>query len=249
MERLDKILSEAGVASRKALRQIIRDGRVTVNGAVLRTPEAKADPSADAIAVDGVPVRRKRTVVLALFKPAGYVTSTDDPRDPTVMELLPEAYRHLGIVPVGRLDKDTEGLLLLTNDGALHHRLISPRHRVPKVYEAQHEGESGPEDVSAFADGITLRDGERCRPALLIPLGPGSSRIVLTEGKYHQVRRMMASRGMTVRYLIRVAEGQITLEGLARGTCRELSDAEVAQLRDSAECTTLFAENFGSQQA
>ena len=232
MERLDKILAEAGVASRRALKAVIRAGRVSVNGQVVRSPEAKADAAEDAITVDGIPIRRKRTVVLALHKPAGYVTSTEDPRDATVMELLPEAYRNLGIVPVGRLDKETEGLLLLTNDGALLHRLISPRHRVPKVYEAEHVGEAGPADVAAFAAGLTLRDGETCLPAELTPLGPGRSRIVLHEGKYHQVRRMMAARGMPVTYLLRVAEGPITLEGLPRGQCRELQGEELRRLTD-----------------
>ncbi len=232
MERLDKILAEAGVASRRALKAVIRAGRVSVNGQVVRSPEAKADAAEDAITVDGIPIRRKRTVVLALHKPAGYVTSTEDPRDATVMELLPEAYRNLGIVPVGRLDKETEGLLLLTNDGALLHRLISPRHRVPKVYEAEHVGEADPADVAAFAAGLTLRDGETCLPAELTPLGPGRSRIILHEGKYHQVRRMMAARGMPVTYLLRVAEGPITLEGLPRGQCRELQGEELRRLTD-----------------
>ena len=222
MERLDKILAEAGVASRRALKAVIRAGRVSVNGQVVRSPEAKADAAEDAITVDGIPIRRKRTVVLALHKPAGYVTSTEDPRDATVMELLPEAYRNLGIVPVGRLDKETEGLLLLTNDGALLHRLISPRHRVPKVYEAEHVGEADPADVAAFAAGLTLRDGETCLPAELTPLGPGRSRIILHEGKYHQVRRMMAARGMP----------PITLEGLPRGQCRDLQGEELRRLTD-----------------
>lgn len=226
MQRLDKILSEAGVASRRELKAIIRAGRVTVNGTAVREPDARADGASDRICVDGKPVRRMRTVVLMLHKPAGYVTSTSDPRDPTVMELLPEAYRNLGLAPVGRLDKETEGLLLLTNDGALAHRLISPRSRIPKLYEAEHAGEAGPEDVAAFADGMTLRDGTACLPATLIPAGPGRSRIILQEGKYHQVRRMMAARGMHVTYLRRLAEGQLELGGLKRGECRELSEVE-----------------------
>ena len=231
LQRLDKILSEAGVASRRELRTMIRAGRVTVNGAVIRTPEHKADAASDRIAVDGAPVRCVRTVVLMLHKPAGCVTSTDDPRDPTVMELLPEAYRRMGVVPVGRLDKETEGLLLLTNDGGLLHRLISPRHRVPKVYEAEHEGAAGPEDAAAFAAGMTLRDGDVCLPAQLTPLGPGRSRIVLHEGKYHQVRRMMASRGWYVRYLKRVAEGPLELGDLPKGACRVLEQEEILQLQ------------------
>ena len=235
MQRLDKILSEAGVASRRELKTIIKAGRVTVNGAVIREPEQKADPERDTICVDGAPIRKVRTVVLMLHKPAGYVTSTDDPRDPTVMELLPEAYRNLGISPVGRLDKETEGLLLLTNDGALLHRLISPKHRVPKLYEAEHEGEAGAKDVAAFENGIVLRDGDVCRPAQLLPMGPGRSRIVLYEGKYHQVRRMMASRGMPVTYLKRIAEGGLELGELPPGACRELTEAELQRLTAAEE--------------
>lgn len=227
MQRLDKILSEAGVASRRELKSIIKAGRVTVNDAVVRAPEAKADPAADVICVDGAPIRKLRTVVLMLHKPAGYVTSTDDPRDPTVMELLPEAYHNLGISPVGRLDKETEGLLLLTNDGALLHHLISPKHRVEKLYEAEHEGEAAAADVEAFASGIVLRDGDTCLPARLIPMGPGRSRIVLCEGKYHQVRRMMASRGLPVTYLKRIAEGGLELGDLPKGACRELTPGEL----------------------
>ena len=232
MQRLDKILSEAGVASRRELKTIIKAGRVTVNGTVVRSPEMKADPAEDTVCVDGNPIRKLRTVVLMLHKPAGFVTSTDDPRDPTVMELLPEAYRNLGISPVGRLDKETEGLLLLTNDGTLLHRLISPKHRVPKLYEAEHEGEAGPADVAAFDAGVVLRDGDACLPAKLIPLGPGRSRIVLYEGKYHQVRRMMASRGMPVTYLKRIAEGGLELGELPKGTCRELTPEELRVLSD-----------------
>lgn len=232
MQRLDKVLSEAGVASRRELKNVIKAGRVTVNGQTVRTPEQKVDAAADTILVDGQPIARPGVVVLLLHKPAGYVTSTEDPRDPTVMELIPEPYRSMGLSPVGRLDKETEGLLLLTNDGDLLHRLISPKHRVPKIYEAEHDGEAGAADVQAFAEGITLRDGDTCLPAELTPLGPGKSRIVLHEGKYHQVRRMMASRGLYVRYLKRVAEGSLELGDLAKGKCRKLDEEEILQLRN-----------------
>lgn len=226
MQRLDKILSDAGVASRKDLRALIRAGRVTVNGAAVTRPEEKFDAAADAILVDGAPIRPPGPVVVMLHKPAGYVTSTDDPRDPTVLELLPEEFRNLGLFPVGRLDKETEGLLLLTNDGALSHRLTSPRRGVEKCYEAVHQGQAGPEDIAAFAAGLTLRDGTVCRPAVLEPLGPGRSRVTVSEGKYHQVRRMLAARGLPVTDLTRISEGGLTLQGLPRGQCRLLSAAE-----------------------
>ena len=146
------------------------------------------------------------------------------------MELLPPEYRHLDVKPVGRLDKETEGLLLFTNDGALLHRLISPKQEVPKVYYALHVGAASEEDVEAFARGLELRDGTKCLSARLEPLGPGESRITVREGKYHQVRRMMASRGMTVEYLQRQREGALELGNLALGESRELSEEEIAAL-------------------
>ncbi len=227
MQRLDKLLSEAGVASRKELKTIIRAGRVTVNGQVAKAPEVKVDGQADDVRVDGQPVGKQRTILLMLHKPAGFVTSTEDPRDRTVMELLPQEIRYLDPKPVGRLDKDTEGLLLFTNDGQLAHRILSPRHRVWKRYYAEHEGEAGQEDVEAFAAGITLKDGDRCLPARLIPHGPGRSFVEVCEGKYHQVRRMMASRGMPVTYLKRVSEGGLRLGDLPLGETREVDIGEL----------------------
>lgn len=232
MQRMDKILSETGVASRRELKVMFKTGRISCNGEIVRAPETKADASLDQICVDGKPIRKSSTVVLLLNKPKGYICATADPVEKTVMQLLPKEYQNLGLVPVGRLDKDTTGLLLLSNDGALTHRIISPRHAVKKVYIAKHEGCANEEDVHAFANGIILRDGTACRAALLEPIGEGESRITLCEGKYHQVRRMMASRGMHVLELTRVAECGLTIEGLPLGECRELSPEEVASLVD-----------------
>ena len=150
------------------------------------------------------------------------------------MELIPDRYRRQNVVPVGRLDKDTEGLLLLTNDGELAHRLISPRRGVEKRYYARHEGTATEEDTAAFAAGLSLQDGTLCRPAVLKPLGPGESEITVTEGKYHQVRRMMASRGLPVTYLRRDREGSLFLSSLPAGECRELTEAEIAAV-DAAD--------------
>ena len=149
------------------------------------------------------------------------------------MELLPQEYSHMGLRPVGRLDKATEGLLLFTNDGDLLHRLISPKKEVQKVYYARHEGTATEEDVAAFAQGIILRDGTVCLPALLEPMGKGESRITICEGKYHQVRRMMASRGMTVLYLERQQEGCLSLGDLPRGGVRRLPQEEIALLESN----------------
>jgi 16S rRNA pseudouridine516 synthase len=146
------------------------------------------------------------------------------------MELLPESMKHLDLKPVGRLDKATEGLLLFTNDGDLLHRLISPKKEVPKIYYARHEGTATGEDVAAFASGLTLGDGTVCLPAKLEPMGAGESLVTVCEGKYHQVRRMMASRGMPVIYLERRQEGALTLGDLPRGKVRELTEQEIRSL-------------------
>ena len=190
----------------------------------------KVDPATQTITLDGEVLGGKRRIVAMLNKPAGFVTATEDRNDRTVMELLPPELRNQDLKPIGRLDKATEGLLLFTNDGDLLHRLISPKKEVPKIYYAQHEGQAVDEDVQAFAEGLTLRDGLECLPAKLEPLGPGESLITVCEGKYHQVRRMMASRGMTVLYLERRQEGCLGLGDLPRGAVRELSEAEIAAL-------------------
>ena len=185
MQRLDRILSEAGVASRKELRAMIRAGRVTVDGAAVTDESRKFDETAVRVTVDGSPVRLRGPVLILLHKPAGYLTAADDPKAKSIMDLVPEAYRKLGVMPVGRLDKDTEGLLLLTNDGDLAHRILSPRHGVWKRYYAEHEGTAGPADVRAFEAGLVLADGLHCLPAKLTPLGPGRSVVEVQEGKYH----------------------------------------------------------------
>ena len=233
MERLDKFLSASGAGSRSQVKELLKAGRVTVDGAVERDPGRKVDPKLQTVALDAAPLGGRRRVVLMLHKPAGYVTATSDARERTVMELLPPEYKHMDLNPVGRLDKETEGLLLFTNDGALLHRLISPRQEVPKVYYARHEGQASAEDVLAFEKGLELRDGTKCLPAALEPLGPGESRITVREGKYHQVRRMMASRGMTVHYLQRQREGGLDLGDLAPGESRELSEEEIRKLEQA----------------
>ena len=229
MQRLDKILSEAGVASRKELKAMIRAGRVSADGETVRDESRKFDEKTVVLTVDGEAVKKYRTVLLMLHKPAGFVTSTDDPRSRTVMELIPEEYQKLNVAPVGRLDKDTEGLLLLTNDGDLAHRIISPKHGVWKTYYAEHDGTAGEADVAAFAAGLTLGDGTVCLPAKLQPQGAEKSIVLVQEGKYHQVRRMLASRGLPVNYLKRLAEGGLTLGDLEKGSVREIDMVEAEQ--------------------
>lgn len=230
MIRLDKFLCGSGAGTRSQVKLLLKAGRVSVDGAVEKDGGRKVDPAAQTVALDGTPLGGRRRMVVMLNKPEGYVTATEDPCQKTVMELLPPAWKHQELKPIGRLDKATEGLLLFTNDGELLHRMISPRRRVPKVYYARHEGQADSGDAAAFAAGLTLGDGTLCLPAKLEPLGPGQSRITVVEGKYHQVRRMMAARGMPVSYLERQQEGSLTLGDLPRGQVRELSREEIRTL-------------------
>lgn len=233
MERLDKYLCDSGAGTRSQVKQILKSGRVSVDGKVEKDGSRKIDPQLQKVLLDGVPVRGQYRAVFLMNKPAGFVTATEDPVERTVMELLPPEIRHLELKPIGRLDKATEGLLLFTNDGELLHRLISPKKEVPKRYYARHEGTAGEEDVAAFRAGLTLADGTKCRSALLEPLGPGESLVTVCEGKYHQVRRMMAARKMTVTYLERRQEGALTLGNLPRGCVRELTEQEIRALEEN----------------
>ena len=235
MERLDKFLCACGIGTRSQVKDILKTGVVTVDGKPERDGSRKIDPDTQEITCNGAPLRCRGTVVVMLNKPAGYVTATEDKNDQTVMELLPKAYAHWDLKPVGRLDKATEGLLLFTNDGDLLHRLISPKKEVPKRYYARHQGTATPEDVVAFTQGLVLGDGTRCLPAHLEIAGPGESYITVCEGKYHQVRRMMASRNLPVTYLERQKEGDLTLGDLPRGECRELTEGEIAALQEMAK--------------
>lgn len=231
MERLDKILAGTGLWSRREVKLLIRAGRVTVNGAVAAGGEEKYDREAVALAVDGQPVYSQAHVYLMLHKPPGLLSATEDRNRPTVMELLPPHLRKLNLFPVGRLDKDTEGLLLLTNDGPLAHQLLSPGKHVDKVYFVRVDGVLNDADRQAFQNGMVL-DGETCLPAELAPIPPGDTGLVtLREGKYHQVKRMLAARGKPVLYLKRMSMGPLQLDpDLPLGQWRYLRDEEQASL-------------------
>ena len=228
MERLDKTLANAGAGTRSAVKALLKAGRVQVNGLVEKDGSRHIDPAKDTLALDGEPIGRPARQVWMLNKPAGCVTATEDP-GPTVMDYLPPSLR-ASLRPVGRLDKDTEGLLLFTDDGDLLHRLISPKKQVPKVYFARHEGDATEDDVAAFAAGLVLKDGTVCLSAKLEPLGHGESLVTVCEGKYHQVRRMLASRGHFVTYLERRSEGPLSLGDLPRGQARALTKNEIQAL-------------------
>ena len=227
--RLDKCIADHSAYSRKEVKELLRRGSVRVNGAPEQDPGRQVDPEGDEIMLAGVilPTALHRTYMLN--KPKGCISSTRTGKTKTVVEFLPPELRK-GIFPAGRLDVDTEGMLLLTNDGDLAHRILSPRHGVWKRYYAEHEGTAGPADVRAFEAGLVLADGLHCLPAKLTPLGPGRSVVEVQEGKYHQVRRMLASRGLPVTYLRREAEGRLTLGDLPLGQTKELNIVEAEQL-------------------
>ena len=232
MERLDKLLAATGRWSRREVKQLVRQGQVLVNGMTAASAEEKYDPASAAFTVCGQPLTLRRYTYVLLRKPAGVLTATEDRRQPTVLELLPPELRRIDLAPVGRLDKDTEGLLLLTNDGELTHRLLSPRYHVDKHYLARVDGDLSPADVSTFAAGMTLPDGLVCLPAGLELLPqPRTCIVTLREGKFHQVKRMLAACGAPVLYLKRLSMGPLTLpDDLPPGAYRLLTDEEISAL-------------------
>ena len=227
--RIDRFLAHHTGRTRKEASGLVRERRVSVDGVVTRDAGAHVDPLTQTVAVDGEPVRWSARQVLMLHKPAGVVTATHDPHERTVLDLLPAAARRR-LVPVGRLDKDATGLLLLTDDGALVHALTHPRRGVEKIYEVQYEGVLDGA-VARFAAGIVLADGTQCRPAHIEITGPGAARVTVHEGRYHQVKRMIAACGGGVTALHRAVVGGVALDpALAPGEVRALSEDEIARL-------------------
>lgn len=232
---MDKLLASTGRWSRREVKILVREGRVLVDGRIAGRAEEKFDGDACAVSVNGEPVVLRRHTYVMLHKPAGVLSATEDGRGRTVLDLLSPELRKIGVFPVGRLDKDTEGLLLLTDDGELAHALLSPKKHVDKVYYARVEGCLTAEDCAAFAQGMLLGDGLQCMPAGLKILAAGTESeclVTLREGKFHQVKRMLASRGKPVCYLKRLSMGALRLdETLKPGTYRLLTDEEEASLR------------------
>ena len=226
--RLDKYLSDLGLGSRRELKELIRSGRVTVNGAAARKAEDKIDTDSALVCLDGTVLRYKSHHYYMMDKPEGVITATEDGRQKTVLDLLPPELRRLGLFPVGRLDKDTSGLLILTDDGDFSHRVTSPKGEVSKCYLAEVDGIPDEEDAAAFREGLTLADGTKCLPACLELCGGKLCRVTVREGKYHQVKRMLASRGKPVTKLRRLSIGSLMIdESLGPGGFRELSDNEL----------------------
>ena len=232
MERLDKIISATGKKSRREVKLLVKQGRILVDGVPASAPEMKVDPAVSEILLDGENIGYQRFTYIMLHKPAGVLSAVEDRRQKTVLDLLPEELQRRNLSPVGRLDKDTEGLLLLTNDGELTHRLLSPRHHVDKVYYARVEGRLEETDCTAFAAGITLGDGLECMPAGLEILSDSEALVTLQEGKFHQVKRMLAFCGKPVVYLKRLSMGPLRLdEALQPGEFRHLTEEEEKLLR------------------
>ncbi|GGH15986.1 pseudouridine synthase [Paenibacillus segetis] len=239
--RIDKILGHLGYGSRADIKKMVKQGRIFHNGIVVKDSGLQSNPYNDVIEVDGEPVVYREFIYIMLHKPPGVISATEDSRDRTVLDLLPQNLRVFSPFPVGRLDKDTEGLLLLTNDGQLAHDLLSPRKHVPKTYEADVLGDVGEREVELFKQGVELDDGYVTLPASLKVLerllqedGSVLSRISLTisEGKFHQVKRMFQAVGSKVIYLKRVSMGPLALdESLSLGAFRELTESELDSLR------------------
>jgi len=235
-QRIDKVLSNLGYGSRSELKKICKNGLVKVNGKVINNPGVQVDVENDEIIFDGEKVTYKEFIYLMLNKPDGYISATFDKRDPIVLDLIDKEDLVFEPFPVGRLDKDTEGLLVLTNDGQLAHRVLSPKKHVPKTYYAKIEGVVTEDDIKAFAKGVTLDDGYETMPAELVILKSDEiSEIELTihEGKFHQVKRMFESVDKKVIYLKRLSMGKLQLDkNLALGEYRELTNEEIKMIEE-----------------
>ncbi|RDU36151.1 16S rRNA pseudouridine(516) synthase [Neobacillus piezotolerans] len=234
--RIDKMLANLGFGSRKEVKKLLKDGAVTVNDKAVKDPKQHVDPEKDVVMLNGAVIEYKEFVYLMMNKPPGVLSATEDTRDETVIDLLQLEDQVYEPFPVGRLDKDTEGLLLITNDGQLAHRLLSPKKHVPKTYFAVIEGEVTEEDAAAFRKGVTLDDGYHTKPGELKILKSGlmsDIELTITEGKFHQVKRMFQAVGKRVVYLKRLTMGPLKLdETLELGEYRELTDEEIEMLME-----------------
>ncbi|HDI4514005.1 TPA: rRNA pseudouridine synthase [Listeria monocytogenes] len=231
--RLDKLLSHTGFGSRKEVKPLLKSGAVVVNGTIQKDSKTQVNPDKDQITVHGTPVVYQEFVYFMLYKPQNVVSATEDNVSETVIDLLAQEDTLTDPFPVGRLDKDTEGLLIITNDGTLAHNLLSPKKHIDKTYYAKIDGDVTAADVEAFAAGIELDDGYTCKPASLEIITPNEINVTIQEGKFHQVKRMFAARGKTVSYLKRISMGNLQLdESLELGEYRPLTEAELAILQN-----------------
>lgn len=236
--RIDKLLANMGFGTRKEVKQLLKTGLVRVNDEIVKDAKTHVNPDEQQVTVNGESVEYKEFVYLMMNKPQGVVSATEDNHDQTVIDLLEHEDAIFDPFPVGRLDKDTEGLLLITNDGQLAHQLLSPKKHVPKTYFAHINDVVGDEDILAFKQGVVLDDGYETKPGVLkvIESGPTSKiELTITEGKFHQVKRMFEAVGKRVLYLKRIQMGPLPLdETLELGEYRELTDEEIESLREAS---------------
>lgn len=231
--RLDKLLSNMGAGSRKEVKLLLKAGAIQVDGEIVRDPKQHVDVETQQVLMYGEPVTYQKYIYLMMNKPPGVISATEDKRDETVIDLLFEDVTYFKPFPVGRLDKDTEGLLLLTNDGSFNHALMSPKKHVEKTYYAEVTGVLTQEDIEAVAAGVTLEDGYQAKPGKLVILSTTETdstlELTITEGKFHQVKRMMLALGKEVTFLKRRSIGRLELDpALALGDYRELTPAELS---------------------
>ena len=232
MERIDKIIASQGQYSRKEVKALIAKRRIAVDGRIVSSSSEKADPMTMVLTVDGKPLEFKRNLYLVLNKPKGYVSATEDREHPTVLELVPQEYRGRDLFPAGRLDRDTTGLMIITDDGVLAHNILAPKKHVPKRYHVELDIPVTEEMRLGFSEGVMLNDGV-CKAADLIKTGEKTAEVTLREGRYHQIKRMFGCFGAEVVELKRLGMGRLTLpEDLAEGECREMSEEELALLQE-----------------
>ena len=230
MDRIDKIIASQGQYSRSEVKKLVKDGRVTLDGKVIKSSDVKADPDKNDIAIDGKSIGYKKHLYIMLNKPQGVVSATEDTDHTTVIDLVPKELKRDGLFPAGRLDGDTVGFVLITDDGDFAHKILSPKNHIMKTYHATLQRPVTDDDIEAFKKGIELKDGTLCLEAEVRPIDSDEpmAEIKICEGKYHQVKRMFAALGNKVVFLKRVKMGELALdENLKEGQCRELTDEEI----------------------
>ncbi len=231
MDRIDKIIASQGLYSRSDVKYLVSRKRVAIDGEVVRSSSQKADPEKNVITIDGKPLTVKKQIYLMLHKPKGYVSATEDKEHQTVLALVPPEWKGRDLFPAGRLDKDTTGLMIITDDGVLAHNILSPRKHVQKVYGVELDIPVTEEMQKGFAAGVELNDG-LCKEAKLVITGEKTAEVTLKEGRYHQIKRMFGCYGAKVMELHRIAMGDLYLpDDLAEGDCRELTEEELKKLQ------------------
>lgn len=231
MERLDKIIASQGQYSRSEVKKLVKQGRISVNDVTVKSSDVKIDPQSDSVKIDGKRLEYKKYIYIMLNKPKGVISATDDKTQTTVIDLVPKQMKRDGLFPAGRLDGDTTGFVLITDDGDFAHRILSPKNHIMKTYHATLQREITPEDIDAFKKGVTLGDGTVCLEGEVFSIsaqGVPMAQVKICEGKYHQVKRMFAALGNKVIELRRVKMGGLSLdESLLEGECREITPEEL----------------------